>query len=467
MARKRPRASGIERRDPAPPPASPRPSGTSRPGLPARRVVVIGAGADVAYGIPTVANLMYELGDFARGEGERVHELIKHKIKSLRFTFDKFASERSQDVLTRLFADPEEMGPKLRKAAEKLRADEDLAIIGVAIEKLCGMADYQEFKEDEVRALARTAGMTGSAPASELLLVPGHFELTELVRTAIRKSYQQIFARGSTLTAAEKNVLELFVASTSDIEQLLSDYFARYAVGSSADRRTYLYIAWMLWSFLRVRSSRPPRRPAKSAYDLLPAIGDDVVTFNYTNLFHPRPRSVHFFHGRLDQYLKLDTRELVTNDRRLQDATDVASLIPFLDSLRLDVTSGMDFDLPAIVPPTAFKPIMSREQLLVWADVDGLLQKAELVVIIGYSFARADAHFNDLLRKGATDARFVIVNTDPTGPAQELAAIIGLDPSRLQPTERGGFDILTGGRITAVHAHAEDLDDDFLVKLLV
>lgn len=358
------------------------------------------------------------------------------------------------------------MGPKLRSAAEKLKADDDLAIIGVAIERLCGMADFQEFNEDEVRALARTAGMAGSAPESELLLVPGHFELTELVRTALRRSYQQIFARGSKLTAEERNVLELFVASTSDIEQLLSDYFARYMVGSSADRRTYLYIAWMLWAFLRLRSSRPTRQPDKSVYNVLPGMGADVVTFNYTNFFQQRPRSLYFFHGRLDHYLKLDTRELVTNDARLQDATDVASMLQFLGRLRLDVTGGTDFDLPAIVPPTIFKPIMSREQLLTWAAVDGLLQNAELVVVIGYSFARADEHFNDLLRKGATDARFVVVNTELRGPAEALAAIIDMDPSRLQATQRAGFAILTGGRITAVQARAEDLDNDFLANVV-
>lgn len=105
MARRRHKATAGDRHAATPAPVAERPPVTSRPPVPARRVVVIGAGADVAYGIPTVANLMYELGDFARGEGARVHDLLKHKIKSLRFTFDKVRrgaqSRRSHTTLRR------------------------------------------------------------------------------------------------------------------------------------------------------------------------------------------------------------------------------------------------------------------------------------------------------------------------------------------------------------------------------
>jgi hypothetical protein len=330
MSRKRARASPRDR-DPLPRLADPPPSmAAGVTGLTKRPVIILGAGADVGHGLPTIANLMYELAEFARGDGAKVDAILRDKIKYLRFTFDKFAGDRSGALLTQLFEATSDFATTINRAAEKLSADPDMASVGDVIGRLCRLAADNQVSGQTLQALAHLAGEVGDVGAIEPLLDPQHILLTSIPSNAIRKAFQQALARGSSLTEEERDVLELFVVATSNVEQLLSDYFTRYCVGSAADRRTYLYLVWMLWAFLRSRSSTASP-PSSSIYSSLPQLGGEIVTFNYTNFFEKETLPhVHFFHGRLDQYLRIDTRELVVNDPDLRDAKGVDSIVPFL-----------------------------------------------------------------------------------------------------------------------------------------
>jgi hypothetical protein len=74
--------------------------------------------------------------------------------------------------------------------------------------------------------------------------------------------------------------------------------------------------------------------------------------------------NVRFFHGRLDRYLHVEDRSVVTDDALLKAAVNVPAIAKFVEGLRLDVTKAPQIDMPSIVPPISFKPVMSREQLL-------------------------------------------------------------------------------------------------------
>lgn len=45
-----------------------------------RRVIILGAGADVAYRLPTVANLARELAAFSHGDGAPIHQALRAKL---------------------------------------------------------------------------------------------------------------------------------------------------------------------------------------------------------------------------------------------------------------------------------------------------------------------------------------------------------------------------------------------------
>lgn len=133
--------------------------------------------------------------------------------------------------------------------------------------------------------------------------------------------------------------------------------------------------------------------------------------------------------------------------------------------MRLDVSSATDIDMPAIGPPIAFKPVMSRDQLRVWADVDELLRRTELVLIVGYSFAQADEHFNDLLRRSNASAKVVVVNIDLSGPARSAARILGIRDTSLVSATRRGLPVLESGRLTCVKATAESVRAELLAAV--
>lgn len=427
---------------------------------------VLGAGADVIHGIPTVANLMRDLASFVKEEGAPIDKALRKKLPYLHFSFDRYAAGRGETLVGQLFTEAEDMVPLLSSAATKLKTDAAMAPVGEMIEQLCQMASSNRLTGKSLEALARLAGEQGQIGTAEPLLDPNKITLSHTPAAALRSVFQQALVRGQDFSARERQVLELFIVSTSNIEELLSHYFTLYSVGRQSDRKTYLYIAWMLWAYLRLKSvGRGPR--GGSIYSRLPSFGGDVVTFNYTSFFVGSTDSrVKYFHGRLDRYLRADDRTTVSDDALLRAASSVEGIVSFLDHIRLDVAQAPHVDFPAIVPPISFKPVMSREQLLAWAETDAVLQRADQIVIIGYSFATADEHFNDLLRKTSQASRVLVVNPDLDTALPAACNILGIDPGILTVKEVGGFEVRASRRASAVAAKAEQLDSDLLSAVM-
>ena len=425
-------------------------------------MIVLGAGADVAYNLPTVANLARELAAFSHGDGAPIHQVLRSKLPHLRFTFDKYAGDQSNVFLSELFASATDVVPTLTSAVDKLKSDESMAPIGDLIHQLCDMATHNQLSASNLAALARLSGQAWDAGESEPILDPQRLTLTQLPGDALRTAFREALMRGDQLSDREREVLTLFVEATSNVEQLLSTYFMLFSAGKPADQKTYLYLVWMLWAFLRARSAN--RMPLdKSIYPALPSMGGDIITFNYTNFFpSTMTRQVKFFHGRLDRYLRVDDRQVISGDPTLVRATDVASIATFLGDRRMDIREPAAIDLPAIVPPTSFKPVMSREQLRTWVQVDDCFQNASLIVVIGYSFASADEHFNDLLRRSNSRSRVLVVNPDLGVPLKNVCRVLGIDSDSLTSTQRDGFERRASGRLIYVSAGAEVVDSNFV-----
>ena len=117
-------------------------------------------------------------------------------------------------------------------------------------------------------------------------------------------------------------------------------------------------------------------------------------------------------------------------------------------------------DIPSVVPPTTFKPVLSREQLRVWAKADEALAQADAVVIVGYSFAQADEHFNDLLRKSA--ASVTVVARRPEVAWSRAARVLGIEA---KPTASRDGRVFRHGRLRVVRGQAESLSAKELAEL--
>src|SRR4029077_50973 len=52
-------------------------------------VVVIGAGADVSFKLPTIPNLVRELAEFSNSDGKAVNAALRGKLPRLQFSFNR------------------------------------------------------------------------------------------------------------------------------------------------------------------------------------------------------------------------------------------------------------------------------------------------------------------------------------------------------------------------------------------
>ena len=188
-----------------------------------------------------------------------------------------------------------------------------------------------------------------------------------------------------------------------------------------------------------------------------------VITFNYTDFLDPQTvKRVLYFHSSLAGYLRADDRHLVTDDQKQRKALDVDGAVAFLHSLRLDVGQRGALDLPAIVLPISFKPVMSRRQILDWASADKVLQNASHIVVVGYSFGLADEHFNDLLRSTPVTSRVLVVNPNIGAVAERVCDILGVSSSTLSTGTAREFPVLSSRRLSCLRARAEDVTPELL-----
>ncbi|HLK14039.1 MAG TPA: hypothetical protein VKT78_04475 [Fimbriimonadaceae bacterium] len=388
---------------------------------------------------------------------------LRKKLPYLRFTFDQFAAGKAEAMVADLFSDANGRGPTWRGVATKLKSDAEMEPLGEVIDHLCSMAENNQLSGATLKALVRLAGDGTDVGEAEPIIDPTKIALSQLPAAGLRAAFQQALAKTQTYTPTERELLEQFILSVSNIEELLSTYFTLFMLArASSEQKTYLYLAWILWAFLWLKSEGRSA-PERSIYSRLPSLGGSVITFNYTNFFgRTTGRGPLFFHGRLDRFLRVDDRRVVAGIPSLRGAPSSDRVVSFFNELRLDVNIAPQLDIPVIVPPLGFKPLMSRVQLRTWAEADDLLQNADQIVIVGYSFAVADEHFNDLLRQTPGTTRIVVVNPDLDVTLRRAGAVLGVDPAILTSRDCGGVEVLAARRLTGLKALAEEVDGELL-----
>ena len=121
-------------------------------------VAVLGAGADYVYGVPMVSGLLSELANFTKAEGKPIHDALRRKLPHIRFTFEKFTGDTSQNFVSTLFSGDRDDIKHLRSSVEKLRANTNYRPVGNMLQQLCDMADRNQLSEEDLRALADAHG---------------------------------------------------------------------------------------------------------------------------------------------------------------------------------------------------------------------------------------------------------------------------------------------------------------------
>ena len=121
--------------------------------------------------------------------------------------------------------------------------------------------------------------------------------------------------------------------------------------------------------------------------------------------------------------------------------------------------------LPSIVPPLAFKPLISLEYLENWYNASKAIEDTERIIVIGYSFNYADEHFNDLIRKKAFNKKLIVINPDISTTKFALCRLLGININNFNRTEKQGFETEVNHNITLIKAKAEEIDLPKLINI--
>ena len=433
---------------------------------------VLGAGVDVALGLPIMNDLWNRLNQFAQGEGKPVHEAIRSHVKNLRFKLDSYAGEQAEQLGERLSSTHTHLLPTLKSALDKHPdpSNEGVQALRTVIDRLEQIEKANQLPEDTVRGLSKLAGESTTDATGETLLSTRGWSFSPIPRQAMRRVFTALPGEITSLTDDEKEAIREVVAIVSNFEETLGDFFSGFFTRNLSNQKKYFYLSWLLWAYIRHKAQGGMAKRDGSFYQTLSQVGPGagVITFNYTDFFCDVTRPTHgYFHGDCRAYIRFDTREYLAGDETVRDAITVEKMAAFIEGL--DIRWETDLPrayLPAIVPPLSVKPVVCTEYLERWFRCGEMMRQAGRIVIIGYSFNVADEHFNDLIRKGNGSARLVVINPEIERVAQHVCRVVGADVNSLNSITAQGFECMRGGRLVFVRAKAEDVDEGKLLALL-
>ena len=441
-------------------------------------VHIWGAGVDKPLGMPLARELLTEVADFSKGDGAQIAKALRGKLPNLRFNFDKYTGEQGETFAERvLMGDPQELdrvkGILDRYITANSQGEEPTAQIQ-AVRAVVGaleqIRDHNKLEDDTLESLAHIGGVPFQPSGGDFVFDPKGLHMTPVVREAFRKTFQGL-TQNDNIIAADKEVLNEMALAMMDAEELLGTLFSGFYTKRRIDQRQYLFVGWLCWAYLRVKMEQILVNGRGGLYGWLEDLPDNhrFITLNYTASLFPETvrERVNFFHGDCLSYIRVDTRDLITNDGRVLDATTPETIAGFIEALEMDVDTGR-VSLPGIVPPLSVKPVICREHLDTWYECGQLIDQAISIVITGYSFNRTDEHLNDLIRKrrGGTDTRIVVINSNIDAVVENVCSVLGQDARQLTDTIRANLACKQTRNLLFVEANTQNLTREILDTLL-
>jgi len=439
-------------------------------------VHIWGAGVDKCLGMPLAAELLGEVAKFANGEGKLIAEAVRTHLPYLRFSFARYTGEQGETFAEKVLSEDSQALNNAKNALNhylKLHTgevSERVRAVDSVITALEAIRDKNRLDDTTLGNLAAIAGESFQPSGGDYIINPRGLHLVPVVRQAFRKTFQGL-AQSEDLTEEERETLTSMALSIMNVEELLGNLFSGFYTKKINDQKQYLYVAWILWAYLRMKMESAINNLSGSSYEHFTSLPSNhhLITLNYTALFIPesiRDR-VMFFHGDCLSYIRLDSRDLIKNDEQLSDAKTIDGLAEFIRNLPIDVEAGKVW-LPGIIPPLSVKPIMCREHLETWYWCGQLIDQAKAIVVMGYSFNLADEHFNDLLRKrkGPADTKIIVINPDMDRTITNVCGLLGRSSDQLTSVHKAGFTTKQGGNLLFVDTTAEQITPERLQRLM-
>ena len=430
----------------------------TKDGLCPYTLVILGAGADAAAGLPASSQLIPGIVDWLEtDEGKAVDDALRKQLKRLTFRFDKFVDDaidrlakdldRERDTICRNVRDELERNPHLDDSHRKMGS-----LIVRIFQKITDVKQGAAIDEETEQLIREVTGME---PTDHTIIDFTKLNYTDTFKTIITHILR------SSLHDSANPILRHVYKNLLDIEQLMAQYFYGFFTGKQGQIKTYLYIAWTLWAYLIHREQElnlDVNLNSRSVYNQL--LGKDdiqVVTFNYTTLAAQASPTALYFNGNLTDYVDIENK----NDLYIDDIHALNLTTFFRERLPQEMSLEGDriaIPVPSFMPPLKLKPVISERYITVWYRTAEAIRQAERILILGHSIHAAESFFCDMVRSNR-HAEITLIDRDLDTVCRNLCNTLQLSLNRyttltVQNHPARKYD----NRITMVQADLNDID---------
>ena len=166
----------------------------------------------------------------------------------------------------------------------------------------------------------------------------------------------------------------------------------------------------------------------------------------------------------VSSYIQREGGQLIDDNQEVTEAANLDGLEKFISSLHIDIEKDQLL-LPAIVPPSAMKPVIHHSFIARWNEAERLLNESDVLVAVGYAFRRVDSHFNDLFRESAKGKKVIVINPDLEGVQTELLRLLNVTASSLASVKMGNVDVRRSDSLLFVPLKGEEVSDTLLSRI--
>lgn len=375
-------------------------------------LLILGAGVDNTEGIgfPTMDTLLASVANYAINEGKEVDGKLRAMLPGLRFTFNSMITHALDKIATRDIAIQKVMIQKLKDVTnndginEKMKNHAELLV--KLFEKLVSITQNAEL-DSEIEDLIKNVfeDKANEYLGSETLIDINKLSLSETFKVVLKETLKL------SLQGQNHQVARVLGGEMLSIESLLIEKFMGFYTGKESDIKSYIYISWMLWSYLVSEEKRV--RHNNQNLPFYSSIPKDwkCITLNYTSFISDYVSKVIYFHGGLSEYVNMSVRQYMS----IEPYKNI-DINNFFDTIVKGNTAFSSIQgrkpkcvIPAFVPPLKIKPVLSYRYIETWHEASEWIKNADRIIIIGYSFSSADDHFNDIIRYNTSNSKEIYI----------------------------------------------------------
>lgn len=430
-----------------------------------KKLLITGAGVDRSKGIefPLANTLLGEVAMFLKEEeGKKIDIALRNMLPNLRFSFSRTVKSAVDKITKREVYEQQEMVRKINEEIKNLDKNDITYKHGKLIvslfEKLASVAEKSQL-DDETENLIREVF---PKDAEELIDSDSILDIEKLSLSDTFKSILKITLNQG-LSGKPNIVSKVLASDMLNIEFLLIEKFLGFYSNKSADIKSYIYISWVLWAYLVYKQKQVLEE--NKTLPFYSKINNEfrAITLNYTSFLEKQlgKEKVIYFHGGLNEYVRMDTRNLLPIE---DEDIDLVDFIEKIIKPNTDVDASeikeQKHTIPSLVPPLRLKPILSHKYIELWAKASEWVKAAEHIVVVGYSFNNADEHFNDILRNLSSDKKIDIIVPEAGENyfKERMEKIFGISSNQYDTVSIQGKPSYQSRSIRLIPAIATDID---------